>query len=254
MDSEFIISAWSPEWSDGSGVARAVEWFLSTSDAWRLVQAWDFENYRLATAMDVVRTSGYAKPRAVAVMPVPDCTPVVCELSYMRRTRSGPLDRRIIEYAASTIPCAVGLHAVDIRRPVSEDVFQNDRRKSHGGIVRDVLSEFRTFYGALPLSWALCSTFGRGPSVAELYRKKSSSAQIGAIYLSKSVLATDPSSSFAPAHVVDVGSGWEIVFAELLGGTMKTLTTAVHTTIWATLRTAVLSQLPWDTLNELGSD
>jgi len=44
--------------------------------------------------------------------------------------------------------------------------------------------EFRALCAELPITWAMCSTFGRGISVAELYQKRGSSAQVGMVYLS----------------------------------------------------------------------
>jgi hypothetical protein len=248
IDSEVAVSAWSGEWLDGSGVTRMADWFLASAQGWQISEVFDLDTHFLSAALDVVRTSGHAHPRQDLSRRPPDTTMVVCELNRLRKGRSGPREERIVEHAASVIPCAVGLHAVDIRRPVPEGALVVKRGSQTDSLVRETLVDFRALYAAMPVAWAICSTFGRGPSIAELCKKRGSPAQVGSVYVSKIVPAKEISNALQPASIVDVGAGYEIVLTKLFGGPMETVPNSTYDGLWRILRKASMTGLPWDVL------
>ncbi|MCC6554438.1 MAG: hypothetical protein IT372_15780 [Polyangiaceae bacterium] len=257
VGSELTISMWSPEWLDGRGVARVAAWYLEQPAGWRAVQIHDANEDAVTADFDMIRTSGAIHPRSAPLDRPSDALPVIYEMSRLRQERgkrrhTGPLEERIVEYAVSVVPCSLGFHAVDVRRPVPQDVWEEKRRSHAEAMAREVLGELRSIYASMPLAWAVCSTFGRGPSMAELYRKGESTMMIGAVYVSKIVPAAEIAESFRPARIADVGSGYEVPLVTLFGGEEETVLTSTYDGIWRVLRKAALTGLPWDVLSRLG--
>jgi hypothetical protein len=257
-DSELTISAWSPQWLDGRGVAHIASWYLEGPAGWRTAEIHDANDDAAAADFDMIRTSGATHVRPAPAVGASNTIPVIYELSRLRqergkkKRRGGPLEERMVEYAVSVIPCPLGFHAVDIRRPVPQDVLAEQRRSQAEGIARDVLSELRGIYSSMPLAWAICSTFGRGPSLAELYRKQGSTVIIGAVYLAKVVPPGEVAEAFRPAPVLDVGSGYEVALTTLFGGQAETAPSSMYDGLWRMLRRVSLTGLPWDVLSRLG--
>jgi hypothetical protein len=252
-DSELGISMWSSEWLDGRGVAHMAGRYID--GGWRPTEIHDANDEAVDADFDMIRTSGATHLRP-ASEDAASAVPVICELSKLRHERgskrqSGPLDERIVEFAVSVVPCRLGLHAVDIRRPVSEVVFAEPRKNHAESIAREVLDEFRGVYRTMPLAWAVCYTFGRGPSLAELYCKHESTIIPGAVYLSKVAPVGEVASALRPARVVDVEGGYEIALTTLFGGPVETASAAMYDGLWKFLRKCALTGLPWDTLSSL---
>lgn len=252
-DSEFTISAWSPEWLDGSGVSRVGEWFVARSEGWRVSKIFDIKQEVISRPLDVVRTSGYADMRADLSHQSAGSIPVMVELSRLKKARGGPLEERIVECAASVTPCVVGLHAVDIRRPVPESVWQGKRTGDSENAFKESLAEFRALCAQLPISWATFSTFGRGVSVAELFHRRGSSAQVGAAFLGDA-LRPEELAELHPCQVANVDRGVEILLATQLGGPAGVVSAGQHDAIWRALRRVSLGGLPWDVTKDLGAE
>lgn len=247
-DNEIIISAWSPDWVDGSGVRRVAEWYLALGQGWQASEIFDLQNAFLSTPLDTVRMSGHAVRRSDSASSSGDVTAVAYEIHRLRGGRSGPMEERIIEYAVSVVPCPVGLHAVDIRRPLPDD--QRSRHEGSGKApIQDALSELRAIRQTMPIAWALCSTaFSRGPSIAELYRNQGSRIHPGIVYVSKSVPREEVIRAFSPAAVEDVDSGFEVALARPFGGPMDALSNNIYEGLWKVLRKVSITGLPWDVL------
>lgn len=252
-DSEITISAWSPEWLDGSGVTRVGEWFAAMSEGWRVSRILDIKQEVIPRPLDVVRTSGYADMRADLSHQSAGSIPVVVELSRLKKTRGGPLEERIVECAASVTPCVVGLHAVDIRRPVPESVWQGKRTGDSENAFKESLAEFRALCAELPISWATFSTFGRGVSVAELFHRRGSSAQVGAVFV-RDALRSEELAEFHPCQMANIGRGVEIVLATPLGRPAGVVSVGQRDALWRALRRVSLASLPWDVTKALGSE
>ena len=250
-DSEVIISAWSPDWLDGSGVARVAEWLCTTSQGWQTSGAMDLKKEFLSQPLDVVRTCGFAAPRVDPSLQSPGAVPVVVEMSRLRKSRGGPLEERIVECAASTIPCAVGLHAVDVRRPVPEATWSEKGPPQAKSIWGETMIEFRAMCMNLPVAWAMCSTFGRGISVAELYLKRGSSARVGAVYARADVPSSELD-ALRPARAMKLGEGVEIALTKRFGGPAEDVSASQRDAIWKIFRKASVGEVPWDILNALG--
>lgn len=212
----------------------------------------DLKEEHLSLPLDVVRTCGYAEPRTDTSRSVPGAVPVVVKMSRLKRARGGPLEERIIECAASVIPCSVGLHAVDVRRPVPETTWSGKGTPHAKGILVEAMTEFRAMCISLPVTWAMCSTLGRGVSVAELYLKRGSSAQVGAFFVGTPVDATILD-ALSPARVTCLGNGIEIALKKLFDGPMEEVSTSQRDAMWKTLRTASIGEVPWTVLNSLGT-
>ena len=223
------------------------------AEGWRVSEILDIKQEIISRPLDVVRTSGYADRRADPSHPSAGSIPVVVELSRLKRTRGGPLEERIVECAASVTPCVVGLHAVDIRRPVPVSVWQRQRTGDSENAFKESLAEFRALCAQLPLSWATFSTFGRGVSVAELFHRRGSSAQVGAAFLG-GALRPEELSEFLPSQVANVGGGVEILLARQLGGPAGVVSAGQRDAIWRALRRVSLGSLPWDVTKDLGSE
>jgi hypothetical protein len=254
-DNEIAISAWSPAWIDGSGVSRVAAWFMATSQDWRTSKILEIDRSHLSSTFDVVRTSGHASPRADLSHPSPITIPVVHELSRFRKGKGKgqPLEERIVEHAASVIPCPIGLHAIDIRRPLPEGALMGTRGNHPEVTIREWRAEFRAFCTSLSPSWAICSTFGRGPSIVELYRKSGSPAQIGAVYVSKAVPIEELEKALQPAYPMDIGDGFEITLSQRLGGPMNEIPTSTYDELWRILGKASMIGLPWQVLKDITS-
>jgi hypothetical protein len=251
-DNEINISAWSPDWIDGSGVRRIAEWYLANHPAWQPSEIFVLDNALLSTSLGAVRTSEYAQQRSHETANLVVTTPVIYEIHRLRGGRSGPMEERIVEHALSVVPCQVGLHAVDIRRPLPDEGRTSKRGQSETAAVQDALRELRALRQALPLAWAICSTaFSRGPSVAELYRKQGSRLNPGMVYVSKAVRREEVAAAFHPAHVEDVGSGYEVALTKQFGGFMDMVSSHVYEELWKVLRKVSITGLPWDALKAL---
>jgi hypothetical protein len=239
-------------------VLHIANWYLNTSQNWRVSEILDIDGTISATSLDVVRTSGHAQRRQDVHHGTSESTksntvPVVYEINRLHGGRTGPLEERIIEYAASTIPCPLGLHSVDIRRPLSDEDLPPRRKRSEIPVLRNALVELRALRDEVSISWALCSTFGRGPSIAELYHGHGSSIQVGFMYISKSVQLDEISEALHPAHAIDVGSGYEIALTKWFGGPMDAVSPSTYNGLWKVLRKASLSGLSWEILRTLSS-
>jgi hypothetical protein len=224
------------------------EWLCTVSQGWQTSGAMDLKEELLSQPLDVVRTSGFAVPRVDPSHQSPDTLPVVIEMSRLKKSRGGPLEQRIIECAASVIPCAVGLHAVDVRRQVPETAWSGKASPDAKGILVEAMTEFRAMCTSLPVTWATCSTFGRGVSIAELYLKRASSAQVGAFYLGAPVNATILG-SVSPARVTSVGNGVEIALKKIFGGPVEEVSTSQRDAMWKIFRTASIGEVPWAVLS-----
>lgn len=249
--SELVISVWSPQWIDGSGAAQLSESLLRTDEAWQLVETWDLPAEMLGSSLQSVRNCGHATVRSDGSLLRPGFVPVAAELTRLQSAQRGPRWQCIVELASSTVACRPGLHSVDARYKVPEEAFDAKPGRRPSEIVQRVLSTFREICERFEPPWALCSTFGRGPSIAELYGKRDSATTFAAAYLSASVSPAilDEMERLAPQRRTAGGS--EFILASMLGGPGISDEVKLDELLRSAMRQVSLPLVPWDILSEL---
>jgi hypothetical protein len=239
-------------------VEKVASWYRSGAGGWRFARVYETVGETVAdAAFDSVRGAENVRLRPAQQVPSPGGLPVISELARERaaqgkRKRGGALEERIVEFAASALACPLGFHAVDIRRPVPQSAFEKGHESELLGIAHEVRADFAALCAAMPLTWGIYSTFGRGPSVAELYRKQSAAMIIGGAYVSKAVPSQEIVDALGPAvRVEDVGSGHELAITTPFGGAMKELPATNMEGLWRLLRKATLTDMPWESLSKM---
>jgi hypothetical protein len=251
VDSELIISVWSPTWMDGTGVAHLTHHILENDPEWRSIRTWVIPSSMVGARLQSVRSAGHLLGADGAQLEDSSIIVVSSELTKLIRDRRGPRLTCIVEHAASAIPCRPGLHSVDARFAVPEDVFQPKRGQKQNALVQGILSIFRSVCERIQPPWALCSTFGRGPSIAELYSKHESATMFGAAYFSNDVSDSVLTELQKLAPMRRTSAGREVIFSPMLGGGGFSDETKAHGVLRATMRQVSLSLVPQDVFSEL---
>jgi hypothetical protein len=239
-------------------VGSVASWFLGSGGSWRVTETYDSVGENIAERdFDSVRRNEATRRRPAGHAAPQDGLSACIELARERNPRGskhggGALEVRIVEYAASVVPCPLGFHAVDIRRPVPQTMFEPGSAARLHAVVREVLAEVAALRAAMPLAWGIYSTYGRGPSLAELYRGKRFAIIIGGAYVSETLSLPEITETLGRAvRIEDAGPGYEVAFTELFGGPTDEVSTAMADGLWKLLRRASLTGLPWEVLSKL---
>jgi hypothetical protein len=251
VDSDLIISAWAPAWMDGTGVARLTRLVVENDSEWRSVRTWVIPSSMAGARLQSVRGAGHVRDADGVQLEDSSIIVVSCELTKLAKERRGPRLSCVVEHAASAIPCPIGLHSVDARFAVPEEVFQPRRGKKENALVQSILSIFRSVCERIQPSWALCSTFGRGPSIAELYSKHESATMFGAAYFSNDVSDSTLTDLQKLAPVRRTSYGCEVIFSPVLGGGGFTDESKAHGVLRVAMRQVSLPLVPPDALSKL---
>lgn len=250
-DSELIISTWSPAWIDGSGVEQVSRFLIQGDPEWRPVETRAIPSAMLDARLQSVRNCGHAAVQTDGSLSHSEFITVSAELTRLDRGRRGPRRSVIVEHAASAIPCRLGLHSVDVRFAVPEATLQSRPGRKPSDIAQGVLSTFRGVCESFESAWALCLTFGRGPSIAELYKRHESVAMFAAAHLpsgtSSSTLAD--LEKLAPVH--RTAAGYEFIFSPVLGGSGLSDEASAYGLLRSAMRQISVPMVPRELLSEM---
>lgn len=246
---EIVVSMWGPQCLTGNAVEEATT-MLVVERGWRVVSESMLSIESIGLPFDITRDSLPLVPRSVSDQSGEPHIPLASELAKNEEGKRGVQRTCLVEYATSVIPCALGLHALDIR-------FVIPKADIHGWAPDDVIRRLtaeavdvsRSIVELIDPCWILFSISGRGPSVAELYRQ-TAKMEVARAYLSKQAAP----GGFGPAvgpGVTETEAGWEVAFSPYFGGPTESVQSA-SAEVMRVVRKATLPLVPWSLLSSLG--